>query len=319
MKVLVLGGDGFLGSHIVDLVHEMGHDVTVFDLFPGNASRNLEHLRGKIEFVQGNVADRDMLRTAITDKDVIYHFICVTNPAISWEDPRKEIDFNLSSSLEIFETAVACNVKKIVFPSSGGTVYGFHQGLITESNSPNPANPYGIAKLAIEYFLNYYRNRFGIAGDIYRIGNPYGPRQPTDRSQGVVAMWMKKVLDGEEIQVCGDEYTFRDYVYVKDVAFLMAHSINDTNSSAIYNIGTGKGVSIIELFNVFKRVIDVPFKYKVLKRRSFDNASVILDGAKLTSLYPDFEFKPLEEMIRHTWTYMKETRGMMTGTSFDRD
>jgi UDP-glucose 4-epimerase len=307
MRILVLGGDGFLGSHLVELLHDMGHVVTVFDLFPDDASRNLEHLRNEVRFVQGNVTDKDALKRVLTGHDLVYHFVCLTNPALSWNDPRIEIDFNLSSSLEVFEASVACSVRKVVFPSSGGTVYGFQQGLITEENSPNPANPYGIAKLAIEFFLKYYKNRFGIAADIYRIGNPYGPRQPTDRSQGVIAMWMKKILDGEEVEVCGDENTFRDYVYVKDVAFLMAHSVNDIDSSATYNIGTGKGVSIIELFNVFRRVIDVPFKYKVLERRGFDNASVILDGAKLTSHYPDFQFKPLEEMIRDTWMYMKET------------
>lgn len=306
MNILVLGGDGFIGSHFVDKAFTLGHKVTVFDLFPDDVSMNLEHLRGNIRFVPGDIADRDKLIEVFKGQNIIYHFICVTNPASSWKDPLIEIEKNLKNSIRLFELAADCGVQKIVFPSSGGTVYGRQRGLIKEDALPNPFNPYGITKLATEYFMNYFRERTGIAGDIYRIGNAYGPRQPMERSQGVIAVWMGKILEGTEIQVYGDTDTLRDYVYVEDITFLMTHSIKDTNSSAVYNLGTGRGVSILDLLNIFLKVIDEPFKYRVHSRRMFDNTSVVLDNSKLTSFFPGFKFKSLEDKIRDTWLYVHD-------------
>lgn len=309
MNILVLGGDGFIGSHLVDRVFAPGHNVTVFDRFQDNVSKNLEHLRGKIRFFSGEFADSDQLARALEKQDIVYHFICATNPASSWDDPLSEIEKNLKNSIRFFELAAACGVKKVVFPSSGGTIYGRQDGSIKEDALPNPFNPYGITKLTTEYFLNYFRERTGIAGDVYRIGNAYGPRQPMECPQGVIAVWMGKILDGQEIQVYGDRETLRDYVYVEDATFLMTHSTRDTNSSAVYNLGTGRGVSILDLFDIFRTVIDEPFKYKIHPRRTFDNTSVVLDSSRLTSFFPGFKFQGLEDKVRDTWLFVKEQHG----------
>ena len=308
MNILVLGGDGFLGSHFVDKALALGHDVTVFDRFENNASRNLEHLRGKARFIQGDFSDRDILRKALEDKNIIYHFISSTNPAQSWLDPYAEIDNNLTNSIRLFELAAASGARKIVFSSSGGTVYGPREGLIKEEDLPSPFSPYGITKLATEYFLNYAAKRWGLAWDAYRTANAYGPRQPLKGAQGVIAVWMGDILQGRGIQVYGGKETIRDYVYAEDIAFLMTHSLNDLSSSDVYNLGTGRGVSISELLDIFKDAIDTPFKYEVHSKRESDNASVILDSTKLTSFFPGFKFQYLEDKLHDTWEFVRSSR-----------
>jgi UDP-glucose 4-epimerase len=124
MKILVLGGDGFLGSHFVDQSVALEHEVTVFDRFPYQVSKNLEHQRGAIQFISGEFANRDDLSKALEGQDIVYHFIWASTPVESWNDPFVEIDQNLRTSIQCFEFAVRRGVRKIVFPSSGGTVYG---------------------------------------------------------------------------------------------------------------------------------------------------------------------------------------------------
>jgi UDP-glucose 4-epimerase len=306
MKILILGGDGFLGSHFVDTVVSLGHEVTVYDRFPYQASRNLEHQRDKIRFFSGEFANREALSNALKDQDIVYHFICATTPVESWNDPYIEIQENLGASLQLCELAVQQGIRKIVFASSGGTVYGPQKQPVNERSAPYPFSPYGITKLATEHFLNYYREHSGLSADVYRIGNAYGPRQSMWRPQGVIPVWMRDISAGTEIHVYGDETTLRDYVYIKDVTFLMTHSLRDLNSSEVYNLGTGKGTSIIQLLGIFRQVIDVSFKYRIHPRRASDNAVIVLDSSKLLGHFAGFRFQTLEEKIPETWEYVKQ-------------
>jgi UDP-glucose 4-epimerase len=305
VKVLVLGGDGFLGSHLVDHALKLGFEITVFDRFPYQYSRNLEHQRGRIRFVSGEFANRDDISNAVKGQDIVYHFICSTSPAGSWNDPYIEIEDNLRASIQLFEIAAKEGVKKIVFPSSGGTIYGPQAEPVNENALPRPFSPYGITKLAIEHFLRYFHKQFGIASDIYRVGNAYGPRQPDQRPQGVIGVWMRDILNNTEIQVYGNQGTLRDYVYIEDVAFLMTYSLRDPNSSDVYNLGSGEGTSILHLLDIIKKSIDTPFGYKIHPRRTLDNVSIVLDNSKLMAFFPDYKFKKLEDKIPVTWRYFQ--------------
>jgi UDP-glucose 4-epimerase len=309
MKVLVLGGDGFIGSHVVDHLVQQEQEVTVFDRFPYHVSQNLEHQRGFIRFLGGEFANRADVARALRGQDVVFHFISNSNPADAWNDPYVEIEENLKYSCQLFELASDHGIKKIVFPSSGGTVYGQNRGLISECTLPRPFNPYGISKLAVEHFLNYYKESRSIASDIYRIGNAYGPRQPMERSQGVIAVWMSRILNGEAIFVYGGEDTIRDYIYADDIAYLMTYSLRDLSTSDVFNLGTGKGVSILGLLNIFRSVFGDSLRYTICPRRESDNHSVVLDSSKLLAHFPYFEFQDLEDKIRETWSFMKKTYG----------
>lgn len=304
MNVMVIGGDGFIGSHLVDRLVELGHHVTVFDRCPYLVTRNLEHQKGAIRVISGEFANKVDLKNALRGNDIVFHFVWVSTPITSWNDPYLEVDENIRLSVQLAEAAVESGIKKMVFPSSGGTVYGTQQhSKVNESCLPSPFSPYGVAKLAVEHFLNYYRKSANLAYDVYRIGNAFGPRQPVSSPQGVISVWMSKILSGEKITVYGDHETLRDYVYVKDIAHLMAYSVTDLNQSATMNIGSGRGISIMELLDIFKRVIDMPFKYEIRPRRPSDNSSIVLDNNLILSHFPSFSFSDLEEKILETWQF----------------
>ncbi|HAJ26874.1 MAG TPA: hypothetical protein DCG53_06450 [Syntrophus sp. (in: bacteria)] len=313
MKVLVLGGDGFVGSYLVEQALGLGHEISVFDRFLYNRANNLEHLRSKVCLIPGEFANRMDVANALEGQDIIYHFISATNAVTSWGNPSIEIEENIKYSVQLFELAVHQCVKKIVFVSSGGTVYGPQRGIIREDNLPRPFSPYGIGKLAIEHFLNYFREHYNIAADIYRVGNAYGPRQPMQTPQGVIAVWMGKILRNEILDVYGDADTYRDYIHVDDIAYLMTHSLNDLKQSDVYNLGTGQGISIIALLHVFLSAIDQPIRYELHPRRGLDNSSVVLDSSKLTAFFPRFSFQCLETKIQDTWTYVKQHHLMSYG------
>ena len=302
MKVIVMGGDGFIGSHLAEKLMESGHNVTVFDRFPYKITRNLEHLKRRIKMVSGEYANRMDVKNALRRNEVAYHCIWTSTPISSWNDPCLEIDENIRLSAQLFEVASEAGIRKIVFPSSGGTVYGRHRGIkLAESLLPRPFCPYGIAKLTVEHLLNYYRESKGLASDVYRIGNAFGPRQPISSPQGVIAVWMSKIVSREKIRVYGDNETLRDYVYVKDIVHLMMHSLTDLQESSTFNIGSGRGTSIMELLNIFKSVIDIPFEYEILPRRPSDNDAIILDNRAILSHFPGFSFSSLEEKIKESW------------------
>jgi UDP-glucose 4-epimerase len=308
MRVLVVGGDGFIGSHVVDQLVELKHETTVFDKCPYQMTKNLEHLKSKIRVVSGEFANKTDLRDVLQGQDVVYHFVWASTPIASWKDPYIEIDENIRLSVQLIEIAAEMGVKKIVFPSSGGTVYGAHKegDRVTESCLPQPSCPYGIGKLAVEYFLNHFRNIYGIASDVYRIGNAYGSRQPLQSQQGVVAVWMAKILAGEKIKIYGNQETLRDYVYVTDIAYLVTHSLSSLAKSEVLNIGTGKGTSILELLNIFKKVIDKQFEFEIQPRRSSDVASIVLDSRKILAYFPGFCFSALDDKIRETWQILRK-------------
>jgi UDP-glucose 4-epimerase len=306
VNILVLGGDGFLGSHFVDQAVRLGHIVSVFDRFPYGASKNLEHERPNVRCFSGEFADQDVLSRALVGQDIVYHFIWATNPATSWSDPLIEVDSNLRNTIQLCELAASKGVLKLVFPSSGGTVYGHSENLIKEDQPANPSNPYGIAKLAAEFFIEYFQKRFGLNFDVYRIGNAYGPRQPGQAAQGVVAAWMHAILSKTPVYVYGDELVVRDYVYVRDASYLMTHSLRELRSSGIYNIGSGVGTSTAELLTLFQEVIDEPFEFIRCSKRPFDNSRVVLDSSKILAFFPGFKFQVLREKILELWLLLRE-------------
>ena len=307
MNILVLGGDGFLGSHLIDKIDLSEHRVTVFDRFKYDKSVNLEHVRDKIIFKAGEFANKPALSDALKDQDIVYHFISCTSPPISWNDPLIEIDQNLGSSIPLFDLSSNLGVKKIVFASSGGTVYGLqNKTTIDEATTPHPYVPYGITKLTIEYFLNYFHKKTGLSYDIFRIANPYGPRQPMNTPQGVIAIWMDSILKGKEIAVFGNSTSIRDYIYVEDVATLLTQSLNELETPNIYNVGSNEGISILELLEYFKKIIVTPFKYIIQEKREFDNLAIVLDSTKIYSKFPNFIPTNLETGLIKTWKFLNK-------------
>lgn len=310
MRVLVLGGGGFLGSHVTDRLVARGHEVTAFDRFPEGTDSLLERCGPGVRAVVGDYGDREALRGALEGQDVVYHLISATTPGSSWDAPLRELDENLRPMIAFLEVASAAKVKKIAFASSGGTVYGSDGGRepLTEDAAPRPRNPYAIGKLAAEGLLRHARDREGVAFDIYRIANAYGPRQCPRGTQGVIGIWIAAILGGRPVEVFGDETTVRDYVYVGDVAELMTYSLRDPHASGLFNVGTGRPTSIIDLLEIFRRVAPLPFEAIMHGRRGFDARGVVLDSRRLLTAFGDFQFTALEDGVARTFQCANESR-----------
>jgi UDP-glucose 4-epimerase len=299
-KVIVFGGDGFLGSHFVEHLVTSGHAVTVFTRGQNGRLRNLQPFGGQITTVFGDFTDSRAVAASLVGQEVAVDLISSSTPIDSWSDPLAAIEAELHPSVRFFEQCAKSGVRKIVFASSGGSVYGQRSGRLDEGTMAQPFSPYSIIKLCSEHFLNYFHEKFGVCADTYRIGNLYGPRQILERRQGVIAVWIGRALAGRHIDVYGDEETLRDHVFVRDAARLMTHSLCNLDSSDTYNLGTGQGVSILDLLRIFLAAAGRPVEYKLHPRRPSDNISVILDSSKLLRHFPDFCFRELEAGIGET-------------------
>lgn len=246
------------------------------------------------------------MRELFQGASVVYHFASNTSPATTWLNPADEFNATIGLSARIFDLCGSCGVRKVVYHSSGGTVYGASSTPWTEDQLPVPANPHGIAKLATEHFLAYYARMHAYQYDIYRIGNPYGPRQRGSGRQGVVGVWMTQILHDQPVLVYGDDSVLRDYIFVEDAAALMAHSLHDVTSSGVFNVGSGRGTSIRELFDLISRIVDLPVQGEFMDSRAFDNRSIVLNTDKLRGLKPSVRLRLLEEGLRLTWAWYSE-------------
>ncbi|HEX5337076.1 MAG TPA: NAD-dependent epimerase/dehydratase family protein, partial [Gallionella sp.] len=194
-RCLVLGGKGFVGSHLTEALLRRGMSVRVFDR-PGAENLISPELRDRVEFIEGNFANPESIATALDGCDICFHLISTTIPKTSNESPAYDLQSNALSSINLLEQARKSGLRKIVFMSSGGTVYGIPKYLpIDESHPTDPLCSYGIAKLTIEKYLELYRVHYGIDYAVLRVSNPYGERQRLMAAQGAVAVFLGKALN----------------------------------------------------------------------------------------------------------------------------
>lgn len=249
-KALVTGGAGFIGSHLVEALVAAKCGVTVLDnLSSGNLS-NLEPLKDRITFHQGDIRQRNILEEAAQGCDVIFHLAAVVSVPQTVDNPVESAEVNDIGTLNVFEAARSRNVRRIVF-SSSCAVYGDDPSLPKiETMSPMPTSPYAIQKLSAEHYARIYNELYGVEGVSLRYFNVFGPRQdPSSPYSGVISIFMTRALSKQAPMIYGDGNQSRDFVYVKDVvnANLLAASMNQPRGS-IFNIGTGSQVRINQLW-----------------------------------------------------------------------
>lgn len=305
MNCLVLGGAGFIGSHIVDALIAKKHHVKVFDL-PNISLHCLKNQAGKFEFVGGNFNNADVVGNALKDIDIVIHLISTTLPGPSNENPVFDIETNLIGSLNLLEKAVQAGVKKVIFASSGGTVYGIpNQVPIPETHPTDPICSYGIGKLAIEKYLALFHHLYGLDYAVLRLGNPYGPRQRIDNVQGVIAVFLGKVLNEKRISIWGDGSVARDYLYISDLANAVVKSMEVKSDLKLFNIGSGKAYTLIEILSSIQKVTGKEPNIDFSPGRKLDVPVNCLKIEKaLTELGWHAEIE-LEEGIKRTWEWIK--------------
>jgi UDP-glucose 4-epimerase len=245
-KILITGGAGFIGSHLADKLIEKGHDVIVIDNL---SSGKKENLNSKVKFYEIDVCDSNISQIFEQEKpEIIFHFAAQIDVRKSVEDPIYDAKVNVLGSLNLLQNCQKNGIKKFIFASSGGAIYGDTTIIPTpETCLENPESPYGICKLNIEKYLKFFQKSFGLNYTVLRFSNVYGPRQDSKGEAGVVAIFCNKMLKNEEVVINGDGKQTRDFVFVDDVVKVALLSIGQERSD-IYNIGTGVETNMNEIF-----------------------------------------------------------------------
>lgn len=295
-RIVVLGAHGFLGSAVTRHLAAAGHDVTAYWRLRRNDLLKLPNIRS----VVADIRDTWTLAEAIKDADVVYHFASSTHPSLFFSDPAAEYSEALQPLIWLTEIAAQNGVRKIVYPSSGGTIYADRETARTEDTPTDPRSPYAIFKLAAEQLLLHAARQKKFSVDIFRIGNPFGPGQRARPGQGVIPHWIEAIQSGKPIRLFGDGSASRDYVYIDDLCRLLSVSCDRLDDSDVFNLGTGNATSLSELLKHVQSLIGAPHPVESLPQRVSDINSVALCPDRLLKLVPDFRFTSLGDGLAAT-------------------
>ncbi len=275
---LILGGAGFIGSAVTRQVVADGWRARVFDR-PQAVPAWLKDA-ADLEWMPGDFQDPSALDAALDGVDAVIHLVSTMLPKASNEAPAQDVDTNVVATLRLLSLMVGRGVRKIVFASSGGTVYGIPKIVpIAEDHPTQPEVSYGITKLMIEKYLHLYSRLHGLQPVSLRIANPYGAGQRVDTAQGALAAFLHRGARGEPVEIWGDGSVTRDYLHVEDVAAAFACALRYDGPHQVFNIGSGRGLSINELADAVEEYLGRPLVRRYLPGRSFDVPVSILDNA----------------------------------------
>lgn len=290
-KILVTGGAGFIGSHIVDLLISKGHNVAIIDNL---SSGKLGNINPKAKFYHEDLSDYSRIEEIFEKEapEIVYHLAAQISIKKSIENPIEDAEINILNTLNILNLCVKHRIKQFIFSSTGGAIYGDTKEIPTlETHSTNPISPYGCAKLAVEKYLNFYNKVYGLKFTILRYSNVYGPKQNSDGEAGVISIFLNQMFQNQKSTIFGGIQT-RDFVYVEDVAKANLLVLNDSKSET-YNISTGKETDIIAIFEKLNKYFNskISPEYKEMKRGeqlqsclSYDKIKNELGWHPLTSL-----------------------------------
>lgn len=257
MRILVTGGAGFIGSHLVDRLATDGHDVWVVDDLSTGRRDNLTAAMatGRVRLTVLDVSASD-LAAAVEEAapEIVLHLAAQMDVRKSVADPLHDSRTNVLGTVNVLNAAVQCRARKIVFASSGGTVYGEPERLPVSEDAPlRPASPYGAAKVAGEAYVAAFGRLYGLAWTSLALGNVYGPRQDPHGEAGVVAIFGRSLLAGRATAIFGDGTSSRDYIYVDDVVDAFVECLDERTNGGRFNVGTGRETTIRELHTLVAR------------------------------------------------------------------
>ncbi len=307
-KVLLIGGCGFIGSHFAEILLDNGYQVIIFDKSNVN-KKNIELLKGKIDVIEGDFLNEGDIKKAIKNMDYIVHLVYTTLPGSSMANICYDIDTNVIASIRLLNLIKENKHQKIIFISSGGTVYGEPIILpITESHPTNPICSYGITKLIIEKYILLFNRVENLNYLILRISNLYGKRYNVTNKQGLINVCLHRIANGQDIEVWGDGSIIRDYIYIKDVSEAFIKLIDRDINNEIFNIGTGIGYSINQVIDIIKEVVNQNFVVRHIDARHIDVKKNILNIDKINKQIKWFPKVDLKEGIKLTWEWEKNEK-----------
>lgn len=279
-----------------------GHVVTVM----GRSLVSSRPLHAEVQYVSGDIADSSLMRKVLRNVDAVAHLVSGTVPSTGDKDPGRDVEVNLLGTLSLLEDMAALGIKRILFLSSGGTVYGKPQEVpIAEGHILDPICSYGVVKVAIESYLKLYERKAGLQPIVVRASNPYGPYQGNLGVQGIIGTYLNLALKHQPIEIWGDGSTIRDYIHVKDLTGLCVAALQ-SGKIGIYNGGSGTGTSVLQIAEVVQEITGntLPIVYK--PHRSIDVPVSVLDVQRAKM---DFAWRAkigLKEGIAGVWSWLKE-------------
>jgi UDP-glucose 4-epimerase len=307
-RILVLGADGFIGSSIIRSFVEKGeYLVRAFDYFKDGKIKNLQNIVKKIEIFPGDFQSKDDVARALKGIDYVFHFLSSTTPGSSMNNPIIDMNTNVFGMLSLLEECKKSKIKKIIFASSGGTIYGDQgKNKYKETDNTNPISPYGISKLTIEKYLEYYKKNYNLDYLVLRYANLYGQYQNISGTQGIISIFLNRIKNDEPIQIFGDGKQIRDYLYIDDAIKMTLLLFDKKTKYNLYNIGSGKGVSTIDVVKKIEKMIHKRANVYWLPERKIDVKKIILD---ITRFNKECSYMPkinINEGIKKTWEWIVE-------------
>ncbi len=303
-KVLVIGGAGFIGSHIVDRLIEEGYKVVVVDDL---SSGNKKNINKQAKFYRVDIQSPKL--EAIFQEEQpehVNHHAAQIDVRRSVSDPLFDAKINILGTINVLQNCIKYKVKKVIFASSGGAIYGEQRVFPAPETHPlRPISPYGITKLVAEHYLYYYKTIFGLDFIALRYANVYGPRQDPFGEAGVVAIFIQKMLKGEQPIINGDGKQTRDFVYVGDVVEANISAMKNNSSKSIFNIGTGIETSVNQLFNHLKEIIRSPVKEKHSLQKEGEQRRSVLECTEAKKILNWEPRMLLVDGLKRTFEYFK--------------
>lgn len=302
-RVLLLGGNGFIGSHLIDAFLRASFDVTVLDVNP----EQFRKPNPNVHYYVGDWRDLELLQLILQGSDIIIHLVSSTVPVSSNSRILNDAETNLIGTLQLVELMQQYQKTKLLFFSSGGTVYGEPvQSPTPETHTIQPINAYGLLKATIENYLLWYQRSSIVEPIILRPANIYGIRQNFQNNQGVIAHFLYKILLNQPLELWGTGQEVRDFINVQDVAHLLVSLCQQPWASGVWNVGSGDGVSIISLINLIEKITQkkMPLSYK--QNISFGIREIVLDR---TAIYQHNHWEPtigLEQGIHEQWNWLQQ-------------
>ena len=296
-RVIVTGGNGFIGRHIVRRLKAAGNcEIVIVDKETTGAA---------IPTMCGSFGDRTFMKSVLHEHDMVLHLACSTIPATSEKDRKSDIGDNIAGSVELLEACVERRIARLIFMSSGGTVYGKHGADGARENSPtNPVSSHGVMKLAIEKYIAVFRALYGLPYVIIRASNPYGWTFERKKNQGIIDVALRKALKNETITIWGDGSVVRDFIYIDDLTEALYKIVKSDLTDEIINVGTGTGVSVNRILSAIEQTIGRTLQKEYVPERGFDVSSNVLNVQKVLTKLGWSPTTTIEEGIHKVYDAM---------------
>lgn len=308
MNIMLLGAAGFIGTNLaLKLLQDPDNRITLADVNKAYFAPVV--CREGVTLVETPLTEETDFAALLAGQDVVYHLVSTTVPTTSNRQVAQELTANVVMTARLLDGCVEAGVKRVIFLSSGGTVYGKQTGCpLTEDMPTDPISSYGVQKVTIEKLLYLYYCMHGLDYRVIRLANPYGPYQRPNGVLGAVTTFTYKALRGEEITLYGDGSVVRDFIYIDDAVRGIVNIACGDAPEKVFNLGSGKGTSIAQVLTTLEKTLDLTLRINRLPERKVDVPVNYLDISRYEAVYGPLEPLGLEDGIRKTAAFMKETK-----------